>query len=260
MFADGPEIKVQLIRYLFGQDISMKKQFLIMSSFLFVLSTWAMADSDLTGGELLDTYLEDDANFKQTPKRSPVISQEPALIDGNNLQGAAATQNTESQPVYVSEDITIYEAKPARATESEVEFPEIVSTRASESAPSEEFEIIELESYNEKVVTVEADGKSSTHVASTSSSPHGYCQQNPLTKECLYSNYATLCKKDPQSAQCKSQLEKFDKFCNTFPRSYKCKKAQLAATCSQQPNIAECKSFTERYCQKYPKAVFCDQN
>lgn len=236
----------------------MKKKFLFVSVFLFVLSTWAIADSNLPEEEPLNNYLEDNTNFKQTSERSPVISKEPALIYVNSLEVASAEQNAESPPVYVSEDITIYESRPAQPAAPEIESPEIVSIETNGNAPVQKLEVIELENYNENVIAVDADEASSLRIASTSSSPHVYCQQNPFAKECLYSNYVTLCKKDPQSAQCKSQLEKFDKFCNIFPRSYKCKKAQLAVTCTQQPNIAECKSFTERYCQKYPKAVFCD--
>jgi len=91
-------------------------------------------------------------------------------------------------------------------------------------------------------------------------SPQAFCNQNPYARECLLSKYLSLCKKDPQSTDCKSELQKFDNFCATFPRAYKCKKAKIAATCKQNPETSACKTFTQRYCQKYPKAIFCNYN
>ena len=128
----------------------------------------------------------------------------------------------------------------------------------------EDLEIIELEPDEGEIVIIEAPENQATQTATvttaTANSGHAFCQQNPYARECLLSKYLTLCKKDPQSTDCKSQLQKFDNFCRTFPNAYKCKKAKIAASCHKDPSSNACKSFTQRFCQKYPNAVFCNYN
>ena len=113
-------------------------------------------------------------------------------------------------------------------------------------------------------VAIEAsDNQTSQTVVTTDRniiSGHAFCQKNPYARECSLSKYLSLCKKDPQSTDCKNQLQKFDNFCGTFPNAYKCKKAKVAAACQKNPEGSACKPFTQRYCQKYPKAIFCNYN
>jgi hypothetical protein len=128
----------------------------------------------------------------------------------------------------------------------------------------QDLEIITLEPDDGEFAVIEAEGnQANQNVVSTyqpAASGHAFCQQNPTARECLLSKYLSLCKRDPQSTDCKSQLNKFDGFCETFPNAYKCKKAKIAASCQENPSSEGCKTFTQRYCQKYPKAIFCNYN
>ncbi len=216
--------------------ITMNKWLPISIFCSFLCSTWLSAESnliDIPEAELLDVNLEDQ------PTRTTT-----------QLQESAAPVGTEA-----ADGVEIYEVIPAQSAS-----PQVVTTTNSEVQQGQDLEVIKLESYDEEVVEIEAPGPDEVQVATPTTAVHPYCQQNPLVKECLYSPYLSRCKKDPQSVKCTAQLEKFENFCNTFPRAYKCKKAHLAATCKQQPNLNECKPFSERYCQKYPKAVFCKYN
>ena len=177
---------------------------------LFSCSTsWLSAESgliDIPAGELLDAYLVDDA----TNTRKPLVESEQVITRTSRAQLTSA--NVESNEV--------------------------------ERQSGENLEVIELDNYDEEVAEVKASDAGEVKVASQTKikTMHPYCQQNPSAKECLYSKYLILCRKDPQSIKCQSQLEKFNNFCNTFPRAYKCKKAQLVATCTQQPHLDECKT------------------
>lgn len=231
--------------------ITMKKLLIFTLSCFFICSTWAIAESnlvDIPAAELLDVYQKDQKNSTTTKL------QEPAAPVEQGSPELANEEAVEFRRVESADGTEIYEVIPAQSAS-----PQVVTTD-DEVQQSQELEVIELESYNEEVITVDVQESNKTNVASTTKSVHAFCQQNPLAKECLYSKYLSLCKKDPQSADCQSQLEKFENYCNTFPRAYKCKKAQLAATCKQQPHLNECKSMTQRYCQKYPKAIFCNWN
>ena len=229
----------------------MKKQLIFTLSCLFIWSTWAIAESnlvDIPAGELLDAYIEDPS----TKTRTPLQDSGEATIDSN--EELANERAVELREVANSDNVEIDEANPAPSAR-----PEVVSNEANGQS-SDNLEVIELESYEDEIVEVQAPGSDEVQVATPTKAEHPYCQQNPLANECLYSPYLSRCKKDPQSAKCTTQLEKFENFCNTFPRAYKCKKAQLAATCKKQPELNECKRFSERYCQKYPKAIFCKWN
>ena len=220
---------------------------------LFLFSNWLSAESelvDIPAGELLDAYLEDES----TNTRKPLVRPEPETAKNDPV--LEEDQAVEFRKVRDSEGVQVYEVMPAEPANRE-----ITATNKVDEKSSGNFEIIELESHNEEVVEVEAPGSKDIEVAAyTSKHDHIYCQQNPFAKECLYAPYLSRCEKDPESLKCRSQLEQFEKFCDTFPRAYKCKKAQLAATCKQQPSLNECKSFTERYCLRYPKAIFCNWN
>jgi hypothetical protein len=133
---------------------------------------------------------------------------------------------------------------------------------------TEDMQVIELEPTQEEYVVIEAPANSADQAgvsknmepAQVSVSGHAFCQQNPYARECLLSKYLSLCEQDPQSADCKSELQKFDNFCGTFPNAYKCKKAKIATACKEDPESGACKTFSQRYCQKYPKAIFCNYN
>lgn len=226
----------------------MKKELIFTLSCLFIWSTGAIAESnlvDIPAGELLDAYIEDPSTNTRTPL------QESGEATTHPNEELANEQAVELREVADSDDVEIYEANSAQSAR-----PDAVSNEVDQQN-SDNLEVIELENYEDEIVEVQAPGSDEVLVATPTKAEHPYCQQNPLAKECLYSPYLSRCKKNPQSAKCTTQLEKFENFCNTFPRAYKCKKAQLAATCKKQPQLNECKSFSKRYCQKYPKAIFC---
>ena len=244
----------------------MKKQLIFTLSFLFVWSACAMAESnliDIPEAELLDAYLED----QPTQSRKPLTAPEGPSTQVKSEEAVKFRKVQDSNGVQVYEVIPA-EPDSAALTDTSIpeaavstDQPELAATSEAEVQNNEELEIIELDSYNEEIIEVEAPTSEDAKVAAyVNKHDHIYCQQNPFVKECLYAPYLSRCERDPQSSKCHAQLEQFESFCETFPRSYKCKKAHLAATCKQQPKLDECKPFTERYCQKYPKAVFCDWN
>ncbi len=233
--------------------------FLVVVSLLFSASLFAESNlTDIPEAELLDAYLEEQPTSRS---REAIAPAEPPTTQVSNGQAV------EFRKVQDSDGVEIYEVVPAQSAHTEETMatePEAVITSEVEGQRSqdiEELEVIEIDSYNEEITEIEAsdveDVQVTTHV---NKHDHIYCQQNPFAKECLYAPYLSRCKQDPESLKCHTQLEKFEHFCETFPRAYKCKKAQFAATCKQQPDLNECKTFTERYCQKYPKAIFCDWN
>lgn len=250
----------------------MNKWFSFSIVCFFLFSSWLSAESeliDIPAGELLDAYIVDEA----TQTRKPLVAPEPPTTQVNNEQAVEFRKVQDSDGVEVYEVIPAQSANPEMATEtttssesatSDPEMvptsePDLTATSEEQAQNTEELEIIELESYNEEITEVEAPGSEDIKVAAhVNKHDHIYCQQNPFVKQCLYAPYLSRCERDPESVKCHAQLEKFESFCETFPRAYKCKKAQLAATCKQQPSLSECKPFTERYCQRYPKAVFCD--
>ena len=239
-----------------------------------LITTWVFADSTyVESDELLDAYLEDEARTVTYPSRSAAnqgsINQTINTSDSVNFIGDDGIEYRRVESVDGTE---IYEAVPANsakatspATETST-LPDVEISQETQVSNVNELEVIELEPADGEYVEIEAPQEAvntNTNEAGQvviQGSGHSYCQQNPYARECLLSDYVTRCKTDPQSTDCKSQLEKFDRFCGTFPRAYKCRKAEIAATCKEQPNLNECKPFAERYCQRYPKAVFCNYN
>jgi len=265
----------------------MKNLYVFLSTLLLVISTWAIAEEV----ELLDTYLEEvpsGTSSHQLDSGAILGQPEEVVVDDNGQEyrrvetadgselyeavpahSATDHQLYEDIPVHSATETVVYEEVPVHsATPVTVTNTDVLVTHEAQVQSHEDLEIIELEPEQSDYVVIEApEHQTSQTVATTGSntqrravSGHAFCQQNPYARECLLSKYLSLCKKDPQSSDCKSELYKFDKFCSTFPRAYKCKKANIAATCKQNPGTAECQSFGQRYCQKYPKAIFCNYN
>lgn len=233
----------------------MKKILCLLVSFSFFIVSIAIAESnlvDIPADELLDVYLQDQDNPSSSRR----------LITGSSEKQSSA--NTENKSYVYKEDATKNDVEKLGKSKR----PSVAATNLDENTSSSDLEVIKLDDFDEEVKTIELDDTKSKKVATTSSPStskskirvNSYCQQNSLKKECLYSKYLSICAKDPQSPRCKSQLEKFEGFCKTFPRAYKCKKAQLASKCSQQPKLEKCQPFTQRYCQMYPNAEFCNWN
>jgi len=253
----------------------MKKLYISIVLSLFVISTWAIADE----AELLDTYLID-LPSSSTPQNTIVGQPVDIVVDENGQshevvrpQAVEYRRIETADGSVVYEEVPIQSAIPAAATSSDYQV--ITETEVNsgvavnndvEVQSNQDLEIIELEPEDGELVVIEAPENQTTQtVAATNAttnrtavSGNAFCKQNPYARECTLSRYVSLCKKDPQSTDCKSQLQKFDNFCRTFPNAYKCKKAKIAATCQKDPSSSQCKTFTQRYCQKYPKAVFCD--
>jgi hypothetical protein len=237
----------------------MKKLYIFLISSLFVVSTWAVAEE----AELLDTYLEDlpTTGSQQEGGNVMIVGQPVEVVAEENGVSREVVQpgTVKYRRIESADGLEVYEVVPSESPTSDV----VVSNEA-EVKSSEDLEVIELEPTQEEFVVIEApENQSSQRVATTNAatvSGHAFCQQNPYARECLLSKYLSLCKRDPQSADCKSELHKFDKFCGTFPNAYKCKKAKIAAICKENPESGACKTFTQRYCQKYPKAIFCNYN
>ena len=262
----------------------MKKHKLLVGlmSGLCLTSTWVFAESTYVDSDgLLDAYLEDEARTVTYPSRTAAKPSktnqdiEVQAIDVSNSETFVGDDGVEYRRIQSVDGSDVYEAvspntnnaaNAAKTVDGVTTLPEVVISPEPEIQNVDGLEVIELESADGEYAEIEAPQSSSTTNANSHNSGLGsgsgqmYCQQNPYARECLLSDYVTRCKMDPQSIDCKSQLEKFDQFCATFPRAYKCKKAELAATCKEQPSLNQCKTFSERYCQKYPKAVFCNYN
>ncbi len=222
-------------------------------SFFICIAAALQAESqliDIPAGELLDAYLEDESAQSRKPLKRP------ELAEPNPVDLTANSEPVEFRKVSDQKGVQVFEVVPATPAATS----ELADNEQSEGQQGEDFEVIELESYNEDIEEVEAPVSENAQVVANTNEEHLFCRQNPLAKECLYAPYLSRCGKDPQSLKCQTQLEKFESFCETFPRAYKCKKAQLAATCKQQPELNQCKPFTERYCLKHPNAIFCDWN
>ena len=270
----------------------MKKLYISLITSLFVISSWAVAEE----AELLDAYLEDlpstsmgasTGSGSAQANQSVIVGQpveivvdengvsrevvQPQTVQYRRIQSADGSELYEAVPVagsVTSEPVTsqpvIMESSTGVVMAAEVDVNSSVDAQ-------EGMQVIELEPVEEEYVVIEAPDNSMDQASAkriepdrvnnqASISGHAFCQQNPYARECLLSKYLSLCKKDPQSLDCKSELQKFDNFCGTFPNAYKCKKAKIAATCKENPGSGECKTFTQRYCQKFPKAIFCDYN
>ncbi|QMU61048.1 MAG: hypothetical protein GKR92_04760 [Gammaproteobacteria bacterium] len=259
----------------------MKKLYISLISSLLVVSTWAIAEET----DLLDAYLED---LPSTSTSQNVIVGQPVdvVVDENGqTHEVIRPQAMEYRRIETADGSEIYQEVPIKSAANtkgnvQIDVPEVVVvpegemsadvmvSNESEVRGNGDLEVIELEPEEGEIAIIEAPENQTTQtVAVTNSasnrtaiSGHAFCQQNPYTRECLLSKYLSLCKKDPQSTDCKSQLQKFDNFCGTFPNAYKCKKAKIAAACQNDPSSNACKDFTQRFCQKFPKAIFCNYN
>ena len=259
----------------------MKKLYISLISSLFVVSTWAVAEE----AELLDAYLEDlpsttTGSIHQADQSVIVGQPVEIVVDENGVsREVVQLQTVQYRRIQSSDGTELYEAVPVAGSMSldSVSEPEYVSesvpVMASDSGvmkaaevevqSTEEMQVIELEPVEDEYVFIEAPENQTSQSVVTSNAAvtgHAFCQQNPYARECLLSKYLSLCKKDPQSVDCKSELQKFDNFCGTFPNAYKCKKAKIAAACKDNPESGACKTIGQRYCQKYPKAIFCNYN
>jgi hypothetical protein len=264
-----------------SQVVIMKKIYISLISSLFVVSTWAIADE----AELLDTYLEDlptasSSNSSQALDSGVFVGQPVDVVVDENGQSheVVRPQAVEYRRIETADGSELYEEVPIVTAPAQISAepqPEVIVTttpsnasvlKNSEATPksNQDLEIITLEPDDGEFAVIEADANQADQNTVSTNQPviagHSFCQQNPSARECLLSKYLSLCKKDPQSTDCKSQLNKFDGFCETFPNAYKCKKAKIAASCQENPSNEACKTFTQRYCQKYPKAVFCNYN
>ena len=246
----------------------MNKIACFLSSSLFVISTWAIAEE----AELLDAYLVDlpsSGAYQNSNSDSFVGQPVEVVIDENGQRHEVVqTQTVQYRKIDTADGSELYEEvvidKPVVTSQKTHTSRNILINSETPVQSEESLEVIQLEPEESDFAVIEAP-ENQTVVGSTVAktnalSSHVYCQQNPYARECLLSKYLSLCKKDPQSTDCKNQLLKFDGFCETFPNAYKCKKAKIAATCKQNPESDGCKSFTQRYCQKYPKAIFCNYN
>jgi len=257
----------------------MRKLNVFICSMLLSISTWAIAEE----AELLDAYLEDlpsttthVPSSSQGSEAGSFVGQPVEVIVDENGQSheVVQSQTIEYRRIETADGSELYEevivdAPATSVTDMQMNSDVIITQEAvvnhqPTAQPEEDLEIIELEAEEAEFVVIEAPENqtiATTHVNSGKTmSAHEFCQQNPYARECLLSKYLSLCKKDPQSTDCKSQLQKFDGFCGTFPNAYKCKKAKIAASCKQNPQTNECKSISQRYCQRYPKAIFCNYN
>jgi len=238
----------------------MKKLNVFLGTILLVISTWAIAEEV----EILDTYLEDLPSTSSTHQQG-TVSQSPDIVVDEYGKQYRRVETADGSELY--EEVPAQSTSSTTVTSSDVVVNHEVVIHETQVQSHEDLEIIELEPEPGEYVIIEAQENQSTQsvaktgVSSNSTvSGHAFCQQNPYARECLLAKYLSLCKKDPQSSDCKSELHKFDRFCGTFPNAYKCKKANIAASCKQNPGADECKSFGQRYCQKFPKAIFCKYN
>ncbi len=246
----------------------MNKLLCFLCSSLLVISTWAVAEEV----ELLDAYLEDlpSSSANQNMSSDSFVGQPIEVVIDENGQRheVVQTQTVEYRKIDTADGSELYEEviidKPAVTTKESHNSTDVVVDNELPVHSEQSLEVIQLEPEESDFVIIEAPENqavvSATMDKSNTMSGHAFCQQNPYARECLLSKYLSLCKKDPQSKECKSQLQKFDGFCETFPNAYKCKKAKIAASCKQSPESDVCKSFTQRYCQRYPKAIFCNYN
>ncbi len=252
---------------------------MILCASLLLISTWAIAEEV----ELLDAYLEDlpsNTSSQQFDSSNFVGQPVDIVVDENGQsQEVVRPQKVEYRRIETTDGSEVYQEVPMQTaaskniqieTQDVMLIPEgktsadVIKKKKLEVKSEQDLEIIELEPEEGEFAVIQADdNQTSQRVASKNSSAvsgAAFCQQNPQARECYLSKYLSLCKKDPQSTDCRSQLQKFDNFCGTFPNAYKCKKAKVAADCQKNPGSEVCKTFTQRYCQKYPKAIFCNYN
>ena len=239
----------------------MNKLYAFLGSCLLITSTWVIAEEV----ELLDTYLEELPSTTSSGQNidSGTNVDQPQMIKYRRIESADDNEIYEEVPINHASSAGNVNSDSQTSSDIVIKKNATVSNDLP-SQNSENLEVIELEPDEGEVVVIEAPdieitqtGRSADIATNTGSS---FCLQNPYARECLLAKYLSKCKKDPQSAGCKSQLQKFDRFCEIFPNAYKCKKAKIASSCKQNPNANECKTFTQRYCQKYPKAIFCNYN
>lgn len=247
----------------------MKKLYISLVSSLFVISTWAVAEE----AELLDTYLEDLPSSTSSTNQGVIMGQPVEIaVDENGVSREVVQPQTVQYRLVKSADGTeVYEVVPTESVITSTNSGVVMSNQVDVQS-TEDMQVIELEPTQEEYGVIEAPANAAdqarasknmepVHVQGQASvSGHAFCQQNPYARECLLSKYLSLCEQDPQSADCKNELQMFDNFCGTFPNAYKCKKAKIAASCKENPESGACKTFSQRYCQKYPKAIFCNYN
>ena len=231
----------------------MKNLYFFISSFLLVFATGAFAEE----AELLDAYLEDlpGTSNSQNVYSDNVVHQ-PQVIKYKRVDTSDDSELYEAVYVDQSANMATKESSNSNVLKDYTADPN------QQTHIQEDLEIIELEPDEGDIAIIEAPDIQITQTGTADSTVSGpiFCQQNPYARECLLSKYLSLCKKDPQSADCKSELQKFDRFCGIFPNAYKCKKAKIAASCKKAPDTDECRTLTQRYCQKFPKAIFCKYN
>ena len=239
----------------------MNKLYAFLGLCLLIASTWAIAEEV----ELLDAYLEELPSSTSSGQNIDSGSNvgQPQMVKYRRIEAADGNEIYDEVPIQRATPTGEVTSNTQAYSEAVIE-QESTASNDLPSQKSESLEVIELEPDEGEVVVIEAPDIEITQTGSNANvatySGSNFCQQNPYARECLLAKYLSLCKKDPQSAACKSELQKFDRFCEIFPNAYKCKKAKIAASCKQNPNANECKTFTQRYCQKYPKAIFCDYN
>jgi hypothetical protein len=242
--------------------VNLKRLCVLFVTVLFVISTWAIAEEV----ELLDAYLEglpsssssqnidsgvflslpvDVAQTHKVVRPQAVKYRTIEIADSSELYQEMSVQSAASNQTGSNVEIDVQKVRVV--PEGDISSDVVISNKAEDQS-REDLEVIELEPTQEEFVVIEApEAQRAVTTNTTTISGRNFCQQRPYARECLLSKYLSLCKKDPQSTDCKSQLEKFDNFCGSFPNAYKCKKAKVAATCEKNPSSSACKAFTQHY-------------
>lgn len=247
----------------------MKKLSLFSTAALFVISTSAMAEE----AGLLDTYLEDlpSSNSSQPRYSDSIVGHPVDIVVDENGQSREVVQPqaVEYRRIESADGTEIYQEVPIQSTTPNKKMNSVSVSEVADAQNSQDLEIIELEPEEGSVKVIEAPenqptgnvGNGRTVVNNGTLNPkRSFCEQNTYARECVLSKYLILCREDPTSSDCKNELEKFDRFCGTFPNAYKCKRAKIAMACEKNPQADACKTFNQRYCEKFPKAVFCNYN
>jgi hypothetical protein len=247
----------------------MKKLSLLFITVLLLFSTCAIAQE----AELLDAYLEDLAsnNITQPQYSDSIVGHSVDIVVDENSQSHEVIRPNavEYRRIESANGKEIYQEVPIQFANQNLETTSVTVSEVADAQNSQELEVIELEPEEGSVKVIEAPENQPTGSVGngrigvkkgTLNSKRSFCEQNRYARECVLSKYLILCREDPTSSDCKGELEKFDRFCGTFPNAYKCKKAKIAMACQKNPQTDACKTFNQRYCEKFPKAVFCNYN
>lgn len=239
----------------------------ILYTLHFLIFTWCSlvaADSrliDIPQDELLDLYLANqsdvysaDQNTNKNEPSNKVIKSSLEIqqiqINNSDTEPTRNHEVTELDVIIMDDtDETVVSLSADEMQQTQTNNSNIKSTQIHEATELE----ITLISKAEIIAPLDEDENINTYRTPAKL----YCYDNPNSKECLYSEFLSFCKKDPQTSDCHRQLQQFYTHCISFPKEHNCKQASLFSSCKRNPNSTSCISHKNQFCRNTPDALFC---